>query len=259
MLEADLPIGDLRYRMSGIVDGGLLLEDLLDPADGFPGHHQHHIDHGQHHQGHQDHHGIGDQVLQLAGGHGDAGQDRPVSRTDNSLGGKPGDQGDADIDPHLHEKRVKGDGGFRLGKIRPDLLGDIFKLLGFVVLPYKAFHHPDAVEVFPDDAVEPVIGFEHPVKNGMGDPGDAHQADKQDGDHHHIDQPDLPIGGKGHKQSAHNRDGRFGRHPQDHHNGVLHVHYVRGHAGDQAVGGEFVDVGKGEVLDARKHGVPQIP
>ena len=126
-------------------------------------------------------------------------------------------------------------------------------------LSHEALHHADAVQVFPDYAVEAVIGLEHAAEYGVRYAGDDHETAEEDGNDDQVEEPYLPVRRKSHDEGADDGDGCLCGHAQYHHDGVLHVHDVRRHARDEAVGGEFVDVRKGKVLDAPEHPVPQVP
>ena len=52
--------------------------------------------------------------------------------------------------------------------------------------------------------------------------------------------------------------GALDAHTHDHLKGVLHIGHIGGHTGDQAGGGIFVQVGKGEALDICKHSPAQV-
>jgi len=161
------------------------------------------------------HHGIGYEVLQLAGRHGYAGENSPVRGAYNGFGAQPGDEGEAGVDAHLHQEGIEGNGRLLLCEVAAEY--------------------------------------------GVRHAGDDHETAEEDGNDDQVEEPYLPVRRKSHDEGADDGDGRLCGHAQYHHDGVLHVHDVRRHARDEAVGGEFVDVRKGKVLDAAEHPVPQVP
>ena len=127
------------------------------------------------------HHGIGYEVLQLAGRHGYAGENSPVRGAYNGLGTQPGYEGEAGVDAHLHQEGVESDGRLSLCEIAADIAGDLLEFLSLMFLSHEALHHADAVQVFPDYAVEAVIGLEHAAEYGVRHAGDDHETAEEDG------------------------------------------------------------------------------
>ena len=76
-----------------------------------------------------DNHGIGYEVLQLAGRHGYAGVNSSVRGADNGFGAQPGYEGEAGVDDHLHQVWVESDGRLRLCEVAADVAGDVPEFL----------------------------------------------------------------------------------------------------------------------------------
>ena len=241
---------DLFDGLGAVLQIALLVQDLCDPLCGGPGHDDHSQYHGEHHQAHQHHHDVAEHTGQLAGGHAAA---------HDQVGADPGHGDHAGIHTDLHQRHIEGQDALRLGEVHVDLLGDLAELLYFMVLPNKGLHHPDAQQVLLHHVVQVVIALEDPFKNGVGPGHDERQADAQDRDDHQEDQCQLGVDAQGEYPGADQHDGGPDRDTDDHHKSHLDVGHVCGQAGDDAAGGELVNVGKGELLDIPIHLPPQIP
>ena len=137
--------------------------------------------------------------------------------------------------------------------------GGLLELLVLVLLAHEALDHPDAAQVLLHHVVQLVIGFEHALEDRMRaghDQIDTHAEDRQ-GDQEYHGNPGVDR--HRHNQREQQRQRRAHRHPQDHLEAVLNVRHVRGEPGDDGSGAEFINVGKGKILNAVIHVVPQIP
>ena len=137
-------------------------------------------------------------------------------------------------------------------------LGRTGKLVILVVLADESLHHPDGPHVLLDAAVQVVIAREHLLEEASHSRDDTPQGGAQEHHRHHKDQREARIDDHTHHHGEHQ--------PQrcshgDAHNlleGLLEALHVGGHSGDEARGGEAVDIGKGELLDTTVHGAAQV-
>ena len=72
------------------------------------------------------------------------------------------------------------------------------------------------------------------------------------------DHGQAPAHGKAHNKREDQHQRTTDGHADDHHEGHLHIHHIRGHTGNQAGHREFVDVLKGIILDAVEHVLAQV-
>ena len=250
MLKVDGAVGDLRARVFRRGDVGLLIEHLLDALHRGGGLGDHDEHHGEHHQAHQDVHDVGKQARQLARGQPGA--------PDDHLRAEPADEQDAGIDAAHHDRVAQGHDALGGDGVVVEVVGGMFEFVVLVLLAHERLDHADGADVLLDDGVDDVVLAEHlpEVAHGLRDEHEQHHAK-----HRHDDQKDhgeLRVDGKRHEQRDDERHGGAGEHHEHHLEGVLHVAHVGGHAGDQAGGGEAVDVGERERLDVFEHVLAQV-
>ena len=145
-----------------------------------------------------------------------------------------------------------------LAEILVNGIGHGLELADLLVLSYKALDHPDAVDIFLNHGVEPVIGLEDPVEDFKHQGHDAQQHQGQNGNGHKIDGGELGADAQGREGGKDQHHGAANGHADAHLEGHLQGGHIGGQPGHNGGGGELVDVGKAVVLDTVVHVVPQI-
>jgi len=128
-------------------------------------------------------------------------------------------------------------------------------LLVLEALADEALDHADGGDVLLHGGVQVVVILENTVKDFEGGDHDACQHGQQEGDGCHEDEGQRAADAECHDECEHQMDRGAHTHALHHLEGVLQVGHVGGHTGDEAGGGEFVDVGEGVVLDVLIHRV----
>ena len=254
ILEGD--VVELDAAVLDLLDGGLgggqvggFVQHLDDAVAGGHRHAEHDKDHREHHQAHEDVHDVAEQGVELAGGD-DAVQD--------IVGAEPGQGQVAAVDGQQHGGVVEAEAAFRLDELLVKVLAGLGVFFVLVLLADKALDHADGGDVLLHRGVEGVVVLKDAVKDLDGGEHDAAQHQEQKDHGHQEDQGQVGVDGDGHDQGEHQVDRGAHAHAGQHLEGVLDVGDVGGHAGDQARGGELVDVGEGIVLDPLEHGVAQV-
>ena len=256
MVEVDGSVLHAGNRVRGGSDVRFLVEHFHNPLRGSPAHCDHQEGEGEHHQAGQNLDHIGDQAHQLSGGQA---RGRIVAGGDDRLGTQPGNHQRAGVDAGHHQRRHESNVPLRLDEILIDGTGDARELFRFVILAHKTFHDPDPAYILLHDVVQLVIGLEYAAENRMRpahDQVDSHGQHRQR-KHEHQRNPRVDRHRHDQREQQHQRSAY--RHPQDHLKAVLHVGDVRGQARDNRGRAEFIDIGKGKLLNPVVHVMPQVP
>ena len=230
-------------------DVALFVQDLHDSFRRGTGQGDHHEYHGQHHQAAQNLCGVGHQTHQFAGGQRAA---------DNHPCAEPAHENHAGVHAELHQRHVERQPFFCLGEVPIDVLRDPGELLLLVLFPHERLYHTDAVEVLLRHVVELIVGLEHPLKDGVYPCHNEVQPNAQHRNRCQIDQREPHAHAERHDHGENQHGGGTQGNAHQHLIGVLDIGNVRGQTGDNAGGGELVDVGERIGLHPIEHVVPQI-
>ena len=114
------------------------------------------------------------------------------------------------------------------------------------------------MEILLDHIVQPVIGFEDPVKNPAHLSYDEKQAAGQQGHHHTIDEAQPGADAQSHGEGQNQHHTAADGHADDHLECILQVGHVGGQAGYDGGRGKLVNVGKGIGLHFIEYILPQV-
>ena len=249
VVEADAAVLDLLHGSLGGGQVGLLVQDFHDALCGSGGHGDHDESHAQHHQSHQDVHDVAEQSIQLAGGQ------RAVQ---DVLCAEPAQGNVAAVNSRQHGGVVEAQTALCVDELLIQTLAGFGVLLILEALADEALDHADSGDVLLHGGVQVVVILENTVENFEGGDHDACQHGQQEGDGHHEDEGQRTADTERHDECEHQMDRGAHTHALHHLEGILQVGHVGGHTGDEAGGGEFVDVGEGVVLDILIHRIAQV-
>ena len=235
MIKFDAAVPDFRDRVLRVAQAALLIDDFRDTVGAGAGHGDHNDDHGDHHQVHQDIHTVGQQTHQVTGG----------QRLGNDhMGACPADQQDTDVDDTLHDRHDRDHVVLRLDEHLENIPGRPGKFVLFVLLPDKGLDHADGRDILLDALIEGIVFLEDLAEILMGPGHHKGHKGRQYSHRDQIDHRDPGADDEGHDHGHDHGHGSPHGHTQDHLVGVLQVGHIRCQPGDQAGGGEAVNVGK---------------
>ena len=240
MVKADVAVFHSQRRVSlRVGDLGLLVQHLHDTLAAGDGAGQDHQHHGHHHQRHQDLAGVGEEGQQIAGQQG-ACRHLMAAQPHKGHDGAAHDQ---DHEGHEHHHKAEGP----LRRVA-ELVAAGAEFLLLLVLPDEGFHHADGVQVLLHHQIQLVGGVlqRREERPHIADDDDHRHRQQRYGHQKHLTQAEADLHGLDQRRHQHHRcaDAYAHSHEQRH----LHRRHVVGQAGDEAGGGEMLDVGKGKPL-----------
>ena len=115
------------------------------------------------------------------------------------------------------------------------------------------------MEVFLNGVVQLVIGLECAGEDAVDKTGDEQQRKSQQRQYNAVNNAQLRTDTESHNHGHNQHHGAADAHTDHHLKGHLQIRHIGGQTGDNAGGGEFVDVGKVEGLDIVEHVMAQVP
>ena len=133
------------------------------------------------------------------------------------------------------------------------------EFLPLMALPHVRLHHADAGQILLHAGIEPVVSFEHLVKERKrpGDNKGQHASEKDQ--RRQKDQRQSGTDRHAHEQGRNHHDRRPHEHADNHLERVLYVGHVGGHTGHQARRGKVVNILERKILNVVIHGLAQVP
>ncbi len=248
MVEYDFAVSDFLHAISRRLQAGDLSDDFHHPGAGH-GHDDLDEYHGEHHQRHEQCHDVGEQRHQGANLHG---------TVHNLLSSHPADKENRGIHRQHHHRLVENQYLFCPFVDFVDILTGFVKVSRLESFPDKGLHHPDARCVFLHEFIQLVVFFEHLHENRVNELHHPENQDSQYNQNRHDPPAQTAGGGEDHEQTGQHHEGGADGYTDDHLVGHLQVVHICHHAGDQAAGGELVDVFKGEVLNVPELRIPDV-
>ena len=257
IFEADIvkinrAVFHLFHGIFGAGKVAFFAQHLYNALGRFHGHGDHDKHHGKRHQAHQNLEAVGEDGRHLAHGHLGA----PAG--DDNIRAEREHKGHACIDAELHQGVVEGHDALGAGEIPADVFRRGGKLLFLILFPHIAFYHAHSLHIFLHRIVQRIVFAEHPAENGRGRADNQHQANTQQRNGDQENHGQAPAHGKAHNKGKNEHQRPADCHTDDHHERHLHVHHVRGHAGNQAGHRELVDVLERVILNTVKHIPAQV-
>ena len=128
---------------------------------------------------------------------------------------------------------------------------------GFGFLLNKGLDHPDAADVFLDDAVQPVQALLQDGKERVRPPDDKNDVDENQGESAGHDYPEAQVQTQQGPGAAEEEHQAADKSPDELHDQLLHLGDIVGNAGDKRAGGKVIGLLKRKVHDARKTGLAE--